>query len=99
MEFPKKEYQETMVESWNKNHSPGVEVVVILDSGEYIETTTRSEAWMLGGHSPVILVEGVNGAYSLSRVRLKRLDEQCAASRACDELPERDYYCGDSPDC
>lgn len=36
--------------------------------GAVMKSKTRSMAWMLGGHTPVILVEGITGAYALERV-------------------------------
>lgn len=60
-----------MVDHWNKTVPVGTPVEVTKDRGEIIETKTASEAWMLGGHTPVILVEGISGGYSLERVRVK----------------------------
>lgn len=56
------------VDSWNKNHDVGVKVVVTKDDGE-VETITRSEAWVLGDHSAVVMVKGISGAYALERVK------------------------------
>jgi len=36
--------------------------------GEPRKGATRSEAWLLGGHSPVVLVDGYAGAIALSHV-------------------------------
>lgn len=57
-----------MVNNWNSKHPEGTEVNVRLDNGEVMKSKTRSIAWMLGGHTPVILVEGISGAYALERV-------------------------------
>ena len=36
--------------------------------GDGIESVTRSTAWMLGGHTPVVMVEGHAGGIALSHV-------------------------------
>lgn len=52
---------------FNKAHPPGTPVTVRRDSGEVLETVTRSEAWVLCG-SAVVLVKGISGGYRLNRV-------------------------------
>lgn len=37
-------------------------------SGEGHRSATRSEAWLLGGHTPVVMVEGYAGGIALSHV-------------------------------
>jgi len=62
------------VEVWNRLHpNTGVKVFVSRDDGTVLETTTRSAAWLLGGHTGVILVDGIAGAYNLDRVSAARL--------------------------
>lgn len=46
----------------------GTHVTLTLDDGSSIETRTRSAAWCLGDWTPVVLVEGKTGGWSLSRV-------------------------------
>jgi hypothetical protein len=36
--------------------------------GEGRESVTRSEAWLMGGHTPVVMVEGYPGSIALSHV-------------------------------
>lgn len=36
--------------------------------GEGRESVTRSAAWLLGGHTPVVMVEGYAGGIALSHV-------------------------------
>ncbi len=63
---------EKAVKAWNEAHpnpEGGVRVRVTMDLGQTIETTTRSAAWMLGGHSPVIKLAGISGAFLLTRVK------------------------------
>jgi len=59
-----------MVTDWNTAHPEGTvtPVTVRMDSGATINTTTRSQAWLLGGHTPVILLDGITGSYALERV-------------------------------
>lgn len=60
---------EAAARAWNEKHKVGCKVDVTLDDGSIKETTTASEAWVLGGHTAVIKLEGITGGYSLSRVR------------------------------
>lgn len=46
----------------------GTEVVVRRDSGDVLVTRTCSVPWLLGGHSWVVLLEGISGCYSVARV-------------------------------
>ena len=57
------------VENWNLKNPPGKSVVVKKDNGDEFTTHSRSKAWMLGGHTPVVQVDGIAGAYLLDRVR------------------------------
>ena len=58
---------EKAVADWNRQHQPGIQVRVTLDDGRTIETKTRSKAVNLGGHSAVIMLDGISGCYLLSR--------------------------------
>lgn len=51
-------------------HPPGTDVIVTKDDGTKIETKTASKAWVLSGHSQVIMLEGISGCYSLDRVKV-----------------------------
>lgn len=57
-----------LVKNWNDNVAEGAAVNVERDDGTTTMTTTRSAAWVMGGHSAVIMLEGFSGAYSLQRV-------------------------------
>lgn len=57
-------------DEWNSRHPVGTDVFLTLDNGDEKRTKTRSEAWVLSGHTAVIQVEGVAGCYALERVRL-----------------------------
>ncbi len=57
-------------EHWNSRYPAGTRVTAypITRDDAGIETTTRSEAWTLGGHTPVVLVDGYAGGIALSHV-------------------------------
>jgi hypothetical protein len=57
-------------DSFNAKHPVGSPVMLRKDFVlEPVETKTRSEAQVLGGHSAVIWLEGVSGCYLLDRVK------------------------------
>lgn len=65
-----------LLERW-KETPIGTPVVVKRDNGDLFVTRTRSAAWMLGqdgngqgGHTAVIMVEGISGCYALERIQL-----------------------------
>jgi hypothetical protein len=59
--------KEQLVKNWNKKYIPGQKVKVIVN-GAAIVTTTRSNAELLGGHTPAIWLNNVSGCYALDRV-------------------------------
>ncbi|HEV2210818.1 MAG TPA: hypothetical protein VG167_18755 [Verrucomicrobiae bacterium] len=63
---PKREMER--VEEWNRLNAVGTEADVRLDDGRMMRTKTRSEAWLMGGHTAMVMVEGISGAYRLDRV-------------------------------
>lgn len=62
-------YPVIAVRQWNEAHAVGTIVVVRKDDGSKVTTRTRSEAWVLGGHSAVVQLEGIAGCYALERVQ------------------------------
>lgn len=56
------------VAKWNFSFKPGQKVALVKDFGEVVEAHAESEAWLMGGHTAVILVNGISGGYLLSRV-------------------------------
>lgn len=60
---------ERALESWNHEHPIGSRVVVTHDNGETVETTVRGRAVLLGGHLPVVWVDGISGGINISRIR------------------------------
>jgi hypothetical protein len=56
-------------ENWNLKYPVGTAVSLLKDSGEEVETKTRSEAYVCAANYAVIFLEDVRGYYLLSRVR------------------------------
>jgi hypothetical protein len=56
------------VESWNAHNRVGQAVRVLLDDGSFRRTKTSSDAWVVAPASPVVVVEGISGGFSLLRV-------------------------------
>lgn len=69
MRAPSQQKLQKQCDAWNSANAVGATVKVRLDNGEMRETTTRSQAEILGGHSAVIWLEGITGCYLLDRVR------------------------------
>ena len=71
----KEKKQVALVEAWNKEHQPGLDVIVTKDDQTEVRMKTRSEAFMLGacreypGHTAMIQLDGIIGCYMLERVR------------------------------
>lgn len=53
---------------FNSQHPVGTPVTLRKDSGEIIETRTRSAAAILGGHSPVVWLDCDVSAWHIDRV-------------------------------
>lgn len=59
------------VAAWNASHPVGTPVMryrLINPLREGTRTKTRSKAWVMGGHSAVVMVEGVSGGVLLESV-------------------------------
>lgn len=59
---------ETLVTHFNIAFPIGSDVSVRRDNGEILETKTRSVAWVMGGHSAVVMVDGIAGGYAVDRI-------------------------------
>jgi len=57
------------VDTFNGFYEEGTPVLYTDDFGNKIETKTRSKAWVLGGHTPVIQIEGRAGCFLLNRIQ------------------------------
>jgi hypothetical protein len=58
----------TVVQHWNTAYRVGQVVDLRNDNGSVTRTATRSLAWVMGGHSAVVMVEGRTCGYDLTRM-------------------------------
>ena len=71
MKRPNLNKLEEKANAWNAKHPVGTAVTrykLINPLSEGTETKTRSEAWVMGGHSVMVMVEGVSGGVVLESV-------------------------------
>lgn len=64
----KTEAQTKIAATFNKNAPIGTPVSYRTDLGKVVETKTRSEASVLGGHTAVVWLDGIAGCVSVERV-------------------------------
>ena len=72
MKRPNPEKLAAQAAQWNLSHPIGTPVMrykLIAPLREGNETKTRSEAWVMGGHSVMVMVEGVSGGVLLESVK------------------------------
>ena len=67
------------VEQFNARFPVGTPVLYWpgVREGEGRESVTRSEAWLLGGHTPVVMVEGYAGGIALSHIVVPGVPPAC----------------------
>lgn len=66
---------EQLVAEWNDAHPVGTLVTrygIINPLRIPMKTVTRSQAWVMGGHTAVVLLDGIAGAIPLSAVKARR---------------------------
>lgn len=63
-----KEHWTKFCAEWNEKHPVGTAVQLKRDSGEVLNTKTRSSAYVSDAGYPVIFLEGVTGYYLMDRV-------------------------------
>ena len=74
MKAPNPKAQQKMVDDWNAKHPIGTALTRYKYVSPFIEpseTKTRSEAWLMGGHTAMVQVDGVAGGVSLESVKPK----------------------------
>lgn len=59
------------VATFNQQVKEGDTVIVTMDDKSTVETVTESEAFVMGGHSAMVRMSGIRGAYLLDRVKKK----------------------------
>lgn len=67
-DIPSPKQLQAACDGFNMRFAVGTQVSVKMDNGEVRETVTRSEAFVMGGHSAMIQLKGISGCYSLDRV-------------------------------
>lgn len=74
MKPPSPKYEQKRVDDWNSSHPVGTEVVRYKRINPRREpagrTKTRSEAWLMGGHTAVVMVDGIAGGVPLDAFEL-----------------------------
>lgn len=66
--------QQTVVDEWNAEHPVGTVVTrykFVNPLRLHQETKTRSEAWLMGGHTAMVMVDGVSGGVLVESVIAK----------------------------
>jgi hypothetical protein len=63
----KAKLQMKLVHDWNQKNKEGCAVNVRLDNGAVRKTITMGEAFMLAGHTAVVMLQGISGCYALTR--------------------------------
>ena len=74
--IPSPAAEQQRVDNWNARHPVGTPVTRFEFSnpprGAEQETKTRSAAWLMGGHTAVVSVEGHAGGGALDAVQVKQ---------------------------
>lgn len=71
MKRPNPKAQQKLVDEWNTKHPIGTEVIrykLINPLAEPTETKTLSAAWLMGGHTAMVMVKGVAGGVMVESV-------------------------------
>jgi hypothetical protein len=69
--LPNLRHAQKKIDAFNAACPIGTLVTVMRDDGTEMDSKTRSEAQLLGGHTPVVWVENLSGCYLLDRVKPK----------------------------
>jgi hypothetical protein len=75
--------QEERLALWNQFCPPGTPVIVEEDDGRQTKTTTRSEAYLLGGHTAVVMLADRSGCFLLQRCRRQTALEMTGRYETC----------------
>jgi hypothetical protein len=73
VKLPNPKEEQKRVDAWNSAHPVGTPVVrykLINPKREPVTTATRSAAWLMGGHTGVVMVEGIAGGISLDALEI-----------------------------
>lgn len=78
------------VSAWNAANPIGTKVILTRDNGTEEHTATRSAAWVLSGHTAVVMVDGRSGCYLLDRIRPEPPTVEPHRLLTREELDQRD---------
>jgi hypothetical protein len=67
--------QRRKMDSFNRRAPLGTLVEVTRDDGRKERRKVRSEAWMLAGHTAVVMLDGIRGGFALERCRILKKEE------------------------
>lgn len=85
MRRPNPEKLQAQCAAFNGKYPVGQPVFLKRDNGSVVETTTRSAAQVLSGHSAVIWLDGISGCYLLDRVSPRAASlERCFSTQAAE---------------
>ena len=59
---------ESKIKVFNEKHPVGASVVIVKDNSNTVKTTVKHPACIMGGHTAVVWLDGILGAYALNRV-------------------------------
>lgn len=81
-------FAQNALHNWNATVPEGTAVRYYPISGEdsFVETVTRSEAWMLGSGEPVVLIKGRTGGVSILHCRVQPGPREVAPT--AEQVPE-----------
>lgn len=57
-----------IVHRWNATHKVGHAVRLIAPDGKRLDTFTSTDAYLFGGHTAVVMVQGLTGPVELSKL-------------------------------
>lgn len=67
---PSPKEQQKLVDQWNEQHPIGTDVTFSDALTDPEKSKTRSAAWLMGGHTAVVLIEGRSGCVSLDCLKV-----------------------------
>lgn len=81
---------EKQVAAFNTTFPVGSPVWVRKDDGRQEATKTRSEAWVMGGHSAMVMLDGIAGGYACERVTARVVvEENFRTCSICGDIHDR----------
>lgn len=66
--------QQKIVDEWNASHPVGTPVTrykLVNPLADPSDTKTRSEAWLMGGHTAMVMVDGVAGGVMVESCKVR----------------------------